>query len=133
MNVASRPTGCETHQAAAEPGTVLVTSTVLRQVAGLFIVEDKGAHELKGALAPTNLYRILRISGVPLFVEEVTRLLLERGQPGGLQAIPPTLRQSLAARLDTLGEAREVAQIGAVYSPARGDSRRRPSSHRQAS
>jgi class 3 adenylate cyclase/tetratricopeptide (TPR) repeat protein len=50
-------------EAAAEPGTVLVTSTVLRQVAGLFIVEDKGAHELKGALAPMNLYRILRISG----------------------------------------------------------------------
>ncbi|HZZ23652.1 MAG TPA: adenylate/guanylate cyclase domain-containing protein, partial [Roseiarcus sp.] len=50
-------------QAAAEPGTVLVTSTVLRQVAGLFIVEDKCAHELKGALAPMNLYRILRISG----------------------------------------------------------------------
>ena len=36
-------------QAAAEPGTVLVTSTVLRQVAGLFIVEDKGPYELKGA------------------------------------------------------------------------------------
>ena len=36
-------------QAAAEPGTVLVTSTVQRQVAGLFIVEDKGAYELKGA------------------------------------------------------------------------------------
>ena len=50
-------------QAAAEPGTVLVTSTVQRQVAGLFIVEDKGAYELKGALAPMNLYRILRISG----------------------------------------------------------------------
>jgi class 3 adenylate cyclase/tetratricopeptide (TPR) repeat protein len=55
-----------------------------------------------------------RAGGVPLFVEEVTRLLLERGHPGGLQAIPPTLQQSLAARLDTLGEAREVAQIGAV-------------------
>ena len=55
-----------------------------------------------------------RAGGVPLFVEEVTRLLLERGQPGGLQAIPPTLQQSLAARLDRLGEAREVAQIGAV-------------------
>jgi class 3 adenylate cyclase/predicted ATPase len=55
-----------------------------------------------------------RAGGVPLFVEEVTRLLLERGQPGGLQAIPPTLRQSLAARLDSLGETREVAQIGAV-------------------
>jgi class 3 adenylate cyclase len=57
---------------------------------------------------------IERTGGVPLFVEEVTRLLLERGEAGGLQAIPPTLQQSLAARLDRLGEAREVAQIGAV-------------------
>ena len=55
-----------------------------------------------------------RTGGVPLFVEEVTRLLLERGEAGGLQAIPPTLQQSLAARLDRLGEAREVAQISAV-------------------
>jgi predicted ATPase len=55
-----------------------------------------------------------RAGGSPLFVEEVTRLLLERGESGGLQAIPPTLQQSLAARLDRLGEAREVAQIGAV-------------------
>jgi tetratricopeptide (TPR) repeat protein len=55
-----------------------------------------------------------RTGGVPLFVEEVARLLLERGDAGGLQAIPPTLQQSLAARLDRLGDAREVAQIGAV-------------------
>jgi predicted ATPase len=55
-----------------------------------------------------------RTGGVPLFVEEVTRLLLERGEQGGVQAIPPTLQQSLAARLDRLGSAREVAQIGAV-------------------
>jgi class 3 adenylate cyclase/predicted ATPase len=55
-----------------------------------------------------------RSGGVPLFVEEVTRLLLERGEAGGLHAIPPTLQQSLAARLDRLGAAREVAQIGAV-------------------
>jgi predicted ATPase len=55
-----------------------------------------------------------RTGGVPLFVEEVTRLLLERGEQGGSQAIPPTLQQSLAARLDRLGEARETAQIGAV-------------------
>ena len=52
--------------------------------------------------------------GVPLFVEEVTRLLLERGEQGDAQAIPPTLQQSLAARLDRLGSARETAQIGAV-------------------
>jgi class 3 adenylate cyclase len=56
-----------------------------------------------------------RTGGVPLFVEEVTRLLLERGEVGGgIQAIPPTLQQSLTARLDRLGPAREVAQIGSV-------------------
>jgi len=54
-----------------------------------------------------------RTGGVPLFVEEVTRLLLESGGRG-IQAIPPTLQQSLTARLDRLGPAREVAQIGAV-------------------
>ena len=38
---------------------------------------------------------------MPLFVEEVTRLLLERGgEQGGIHAIPPTLQQSLTARLD---------------------------------
>src|SRR5262249_61127996 len=41
-----------------------------------------------------------RTGGVPLFVEEVTRLLLERGEERGAHAIPPTLQQSLAARLD---------------------------------
>jgi class 3 adenylate cyclase/predicted ATPase len=55
-----------------------------------------------------------RTGGVPLFVEEVTRLLLERGEQGGVHAIPPTLQQSLTARLDRLGSAREVAQVGAV-------------------
>jgi predicted ATPase len=49
-----------------------------------------------------------------LFVEEVTRLLLERGEGEGAHLIPPTLQQSLAARLDRLSEAREVAQVGAV-------------------
>jgi class 3 adenylate cyclase len=51
-----------------------------------------------------------RTAGVPLFIEELTRLMLE----GGAQTVPPTLQQSLAARLDRLGTAREVAQIGAV-------------------
>jgi predicted ATPase len=55
-----------------------------------------------------------RTGGVPLFVEEVTRLLLERGEQRGIHAIPPTLQQSLTARLDRLGPTREVAQIGAV-------------------
>jgi class 3 adenylate cyclase len=49
-------------QAAAEPGTVMVTSTVQRQVAGLFIAEDK-ARMSSGCDRPMTLYRILRISG----------------------------------------------------------------------
>jgi class 3 adenylate cyclase len=50
-------------QSAAEPGTVLVTARVQRQTAGLFVVEDKGAHDLKGVPAPVALYRIVRASG----------------------------------------------------------------------
>ena len=50
-------------QAAAESGTVLVTATVQRQVAGLFLVEDKGVHQLKGVPCPVALYRIVRVSG----------------------------------------------------------------------
>jgi predicted ATPase len=49
-----------------------------------------------------------------IFIEEVTRLLLEGGEQGRIRAIPPTLQQSLTARLDRLGPAREVAQISAV-------------------
>jgi hypothetical protein len=49
-----------------------------------------------------------------LAIIPVATRLLERGEQGGIQAIPPTLRQSLTARLDRLGPAREVAQIGSV-------------------
>jgi class 3 adenylate cyclase/tetratricopeptide (TPR) repeat protein len=55
-----------------------------------------------------------RTGGVPLFVEEVTRLLLERGEKAGIHVIPPSLQQLLMARLDRLGPAREVAQLGSV-------------------
>jgi class 3 adenylate cyclase/tetratricopeptide (TPR) repeat protein len=55
-----------------------------------------------------------RSGGVPLFVEEVTRLLLDHRVEGGAPTIPPTLQQSLVARLDRLGPAREVARVGAV-------------------
>jgi len=41
-----------------------------------------------------------RTGGVPLFVEDVTRLLLERGEKAGIHVIPPSLQQSLMARLD---------------------------------
>ncbi len=50
-------------QTLAEPGTVLITARVQRQVAGLFVAEDRGAHALKGAPDATALFRIVRASG----------------------------------------------------------------------
>ena len=50
-------------QTAADPGTVLITASVQRQTAGLFVVEDKGVHDLKGLRAPVALYRVVRASG----------------------------------------------------------------------
>jgi class 3 adenylate cyclase/tetratricopeptide (TPR) repeat protein len=55
-----------------------------------------------------------RTGGVPLFVEELTRAVLEGGANLAGRAIPVTLHDSLMARLDRLGPAKEVAQIGAV-------------------
>jgi predicted ATPase len=54
-----------------------------------------------------------RTDGVPLFVEELTRTLLERPGPHPHE-IPATLHDLLLARLDRLGPAKEVAQFGAV-------------------
>ncbi len=68
-----------------------------------------------------------RTDGIPLFVEELTRTVLEMGilekEAGGRYriggslprlSIPSTLQDSLMARLDRLGPAKEVAQISAV-------------------
>ena len=50
-------------QALAEPGTVVVTARVQRQVAGLFVAEECGSHELKGVPEPVTLFRLVRASG----------------------------------------------------------------------
>jgi tetratricopeptide (TPR) repeat protein len=56
-----------------------------------------------------------RTGGVPLFVEELTRAVLEAGDAKlSARDIPATLHDSLMARLDRLGAAKEVAQVGAV-------------------
>jgi tetratricopeptide (TPR) repeat protein len=57
---------------------------------------------------------VARTGGVPLFVEELTRAVLESGDDGTNRHIPATLHDSLMARLDRLGTAKEVAQIAAV-------------------
>jgi class 3 adenylate cyclase len=81
-NIAARVQGL------AEPGSVLVTAAVQRQTAGLFVAEDRGAHEIKGAPAPVTLYRIVRASGggrrgrartlIPLVGREEELELLQR-------------------------------------------------------
>jgi predicted ATPase len=53
-----------------------------------------------------------RTDGVPLFVEELTKSVLESGMP--LVEIPTTLHDSLMARLDRLESVRRVAQIAAA-------------------
>jgi class 3 adenylate cyclase/tetratricopeptide (TPR) repeat protein len=63
-----------------------------------------------------------RTDGVPLFVEELTKAVLESGSLGGAAlsavphpSVPATLHASLMARLDRLGSAaKEVAQAGAA-------------------
>ena len=69
---------------------------------------------------------VAHTDGVPLFIEELTKMVLESGllrerdgqyvleRPLPPLAIPTTLHASLMARLDRLAPVREVAQIGAV-------------------
>jgi class 3 adenylate cyclase len=56
-NVAARAQGL------AEADSVVVTARAQRQIAGLFVVEERGTHELKGVPEPVMLYRIVRASG----------------------------------------------------------------------
>ncbi len=87
----------------------LGTSDATRIVAG--ISADRGLTD--------DVIEILvaRTRGVPLFVEEAARLLLETGREADAQ-VPSTLEAALAARLDRLGPAREVAQLAAVVGGA---------------
>lgn len=54
-----------------------------------------------------------RADGIPLFVQEMTRAVLE-ADGSASDAVPATLQASLLSRLDRLGDAKEVAQLGAA-------------------
>jgi class 3 adenylate cyclase/ABC-type lipoprotein export system ATPase subunit len=56
---------------------------------------------------------IARSDGVPLFLEELTKAVLELRSLGP-GSVPLTLQDSLMARLDRLGRAKDVAQIASV-------------------
>jgi len=79
------------------------------------------------SLPPEVLDEIItKTDGVPLFVEELTKTVMESGmlrveknsyvldQPLTSLAIPSTLQDSLMARLDRLASVKDIAQIGAV-------------------
>ena len=74
-----------------------------------------------GLSAETVATIVAKTDGVPLFVEELTKSVMESAGEDSA-AVPATLKDSLMARLDRLGEAREVAQIApslAGNSPSR--------------
>src|SRR6516225_1077267 len=90
-------------------------------------VETLAEHVAGQPLPPEVTAQIVaKTDGVPLFVEELTKAVLEGGLlvagPKGWRlagplppfAIPATLQDSLAARLDRLAPVKEIAQIGAA-------------------
>jgi class 3 adenylate cyclase/tetratricopeptide (TPR) repeat protein len=103
-----------------------VTSLMLNRLGRRQVTEVVGGLSAGRPLPDEVLEQILEhTDGVPLFVEELTKTVLESGLlregdgafhlAGPLPpfAIPATLQDSLMARLDRLGAVREVAQIGA--------------------
>ena len=85
-----------------------------------------------GRELPTEILRNLcdKVDGVPLYVEELTKMVLESGdlrerdgrweqaRPLTALAVPMTLQESLMARLDGLAPTKDVVQLGAVIGRA---------------
>jgi class 3 adenylate cyclase/predicted ATPase len=103
--------------------THLTLSRLPRRQAALMIERVAGGK----ALPPEVRQQLLvKTDGVPLFVEELTKMVLESGilreangryeltAPLPSLAIPSTLHDSLMARLDRLATAKTVAQLGAA-------------------
>jgi tetratricopeptide (TPR) repeat protein len=109
---------------AGQPHVTSVALNRLSQRARTALVE----HIAGGKALPAALLAqiVERTDGVPLFVEELTKAVLESEQlheghdsyvleqPMQQLSIPTTLQASLMARVDRLGSAREVLQIGSA-------------------
>jgi class 3 adenylate cyclase/tetratricopeptide (TPR) repeat protein len=90
--------------------------------------EQMVRHAAKGKILPSEVVEQIgtKTDGVPLFVEELTKMVLESGLlresgdryelsgPLPTLAIPSTLQDSLAARLDRLATVKDVAQLAAT-------------------
>lgn len=93
----------------SRPHSTLITLGRLGRPECMQVVASVAAAH--GLTADTIAAIIAKTDGVPLFVEELTRSVMESA---GEDSVPATLKDSLMARLDRLGGAREVAQIAAV-------------------
>jgi class 3 adenylate cyclase/predicted ATPase len=102
--------------------TVLTINRLTQREVGAMIDRLVG-----NKLLPASIRQdiIERTDGIPLFVEEMTKAVLEAESEGAARdlvatvpssalAVPASLHASLMARLDRLGPAKEVAQIGAA-------------------
>lgn len=102
--------------------TSLALNRLGRREGAQLVAKVTAGRPLPGALLEEILSRT---DGVPLFVEELTKSVLESGllreagdrytlqTPLSALAIPTSLRDSLVARLDRLATVKEIAQIGA--------------------
>jgi class 3 adenylate cyclase/predicted ATPase len=102
--------------------TALTINRLAQREAGTIIDHLVGSHALPASIRQDI---IDRTDGIPLFVEEMTKAVLEAESEDAVEriaaavplpalAVPASLHASLMARLDRLGAAKEVAQIGAA-------------------
>jgi class 3 adenylate cyclase/tetratricopeptide (TPR) repeat protein len=98
---------------ARHPYATVLTVNRLSPHQGAEIVRAvPGGESLSGKLV-TDI--VVRTDGVPLYLEELTRTVVEAGSSSSATQVPETLHGSLLARLDRLGaDAKEVAQIAAT-------------------
>jgi class 3 adenylate cyclase/tetratricopeptide (TPR) repeat protein len=108
---------------AAPHVTALTLTRLSRSYVAAMVERLTGGKALPAAVLDQLL---VKTDGVPLFVEELTKMVLESGllraadgryeliDPLPPLAIPATLHDALTARLDRLAPVKEVAQIGAA-------------------
>jgi class 3 adenylate cyclase/tetratricopeptide (TPR) repeat protein len=84
-----------------------LSSSQTRSMVARMAVGERFANDVVDAV-------VMRSGGVPLFVEELTRHVRESSGTAVASLIPATLHDSLMARLDRLGSAKEVVQVGAT-------------------
>ena len=109
MLVTHRPEWSDPFQGQGHVTTLNMTRLSRAQIGAM--VRDVAGQDL----TDEAVARIVeRTDGVPLFVEELTKAMAEAGFDLADEDVPVTLQASLMARLDRLGSAKEIAQIGAV-------------------